>query len=535
MNRVKNVKAIVLLLFSFSIVAAVTIFTDDFDNSRLNWNANEVVLTPTSVQSSAFGKVGTYAVDGFVYGRPLYLPNTTISSTVYNVLIVATMHNSIYAFNADSPGSAALWHVGPLATSRTSYPNGGNFFYGLEVGCLATPVVDVVNNLLYVLCTNSTPTWVLYKLNLSTGATVGSVVLSGQVIGTGDSTGPTADLTSGANLLFYPDFELGRAGLTLASSNVYAAFSGYDDVHPWHGWVIGYGTSSLTQIGIWCTTPNGYGGGVWQSSGGTADSSGNMYFATGNGNYDGTANFANSVVKLSSTVALSDWYTPTNWAALSAADADISSGRPMLIPSTNLLTFGMKDFNVYSINSTCMGQLGGTVGGCTAPQIFATGSGTVSSHSGVYGGMYMNGVGYFPNVVGSLYGFSLSGSTWNTTPLATTSSTYAFPGIQITGSSNGASTGVVWGLSLATGAYNSGQVGVLRAFDPSSLNELWNSSTLTTNNLGQVNKFASPVVANGRVYVNASNNVVVFGLAATGISSTQGGGNAVMNGQAVIH
>lgn len=529
---------LVLGLITTTLLAVVTITTSDFDNSRLNWNASEIVLTPTAVQGVSFGKLASYVVDGYVYGRPLYLPGITISGSVYNVLIVVTMHDSVYAFNADAPGSAPLWHSGPLATSRTTYPNPGGFFYAREIGCLATPAADVTNNLLYVLCTNSTPTWVLYQINLSTGATSNSVVLSGTVVGTGDPTGPVSDKTSGSNLLFYPDYELSRAGLTLSNGNIYTSFAGYDDTHPWHGWILGYSTSSLSQIGVICITPNGYGGGIWQSSGGlVSDGSGNLFAAgTGNGDYNGTANFANSFVKLNSTLSITDWYTPTNWATMEAQDLDISSGRPMLIPSANLLVLGEKDFNIYSVNTSCMGHLSGTVGGCTAPQIFPTNaSGVTNSHSGVYGGMFMNGIGYFPNVSGSLYSFSLSGSTWNTTPVATTSSSYSFPGIQITGSSNGVSTGVVWGLSFSGSAYGTAQNGTLRAFDPSTLSELWNSGTLASNNIGQVNKFASPVIANGKVFVNSTNSVVVFGLATTATSSTQNGGQISNGGQLKIH
>lgn len=528
-------KRLLVLLIAACGALAVTIFTDDFDNSRLNWNASETVLTPTVVQGASFGKLASYAVDGYVYARPLYIAGVTISAKTYNVLIVTTMHNSVYAFNADSPGSFPLWHAGPLATSRTTYPNAGGFLYGQEVGCLATPVADVANNLLYVLCTNSTPTWVLYQINLSTGATANSVILSGSVVGTGDPTGPISDRTSGANLLFYPDYSLSRAGLTLSGTKVYLGFAGYDDVHPWHGWVFGYNTTDLSQSGIWCTTPNGFGGGIWQSSGGTASSSGNLYFATGNGNWDGITSYGNSVIKLTSAVALSDFFTPTNWAALSALDADVASGRPMLIPSTNLLVFGMKDFNVYSINSACMGQLGGTANGCTAPQVFATNaSGVTNNHSGIYGGMYMNGTGYFPNVSGKLYGFTLTGSTWNTTPF-TTSASYSFPGIQITGSSNGASTGVVWGLSFAGSAYGTPQTGTLRAFNPSTLVELWNSGTNSANNLGTVSKYASPVVANGMVFVASANSVTVFGIAAPNSNAIQSAGQVTIGGQVTVH
>jgi hypothetical protein len=504
-------KLICILAFCVALVTGQT--TDHQDNSRNAWNSAETILNPSVLSSVQV--LGSYSVDGAVWAQPVIAPGTP------NVAIVATMHGSVYAFNADLPGSAPLWHAGPLVTSRTSYP-AFTQFYGGEIGCLATPVMDVPNGHVFALCGSSAPSWTLFELDLKTGAVIGSVVVTASVAGTGD-TG--ADTVVGGNIVFYPAFELGRAGLTLANGNVYLAFSAYADTHPWHGWVIGYNASTLDQVGAICTTPNGGGGGIWQSSGGLAvDSAGNLYVATGNGTYDGTADFAMSVLKLSPSLQILDWFTPSNYASLSTADADTSSGRVLLPPGTGLAVVGTKDFNVYSIRTGCMGHLGGTVGGCTAPQIFATGSGTVGSASGVYGGTFASGVGYFPNTGGSLYAFALSWGSWSTTALATTSATFGFPGAQTTISSNGASSGLVWAVTFASSAFSSPQPSTLRAFDPVSLAELWNSGT----SLPNAPKFAAPTIANGKVYVATLTGVTVFGIPAP--SSGGGGSSIKVNG-----
>ncbi len=521
-------KFILPLVFVCAIFGAV-IATDHVDIGRTGWNPSETVLTPTAVAGGSFGKTGVYSIDGYSYAQTLFIPSITIFSVIRNVAIAVTMHNSVYAFNADAPGSFPLWHTTLPITSRTSYPDDG-FLLRMQVGCLSTPAADVTNSYLFVVCASDVPTWVLYKLDLTTGSILSSVVVTATVTGTGDTNG-IADNTSGPNLIFYPYYELARSGLTIANNNVYVAFSAYDDTHPWHGWVMGYSESSLSQIGAICLSPNGFGAGIWHASGGVVvDGNGNLYVATGNGDYNGVKNFGNSVVKLSPTLVILDWYTPTNWAALLSGDLDISSGRPFIVPGTDLVVVGFKDFNIYSIHTSCMGHVGGTVGGCTAPQIFVTnGSGVTSFSSGVFGGMFMNGIGYFPVTNDKLYAFSLSGTTWNTTA-TTTSSTFFPKGVQVEGSSNGALTGVVWGLSLKAAAFTVPVLGTLRAFNPSTLSELWNSDSTVVNQLGIVPKFVSPVIANGTVFVSGSNVITTYGLAAAAGVSSQSGGNVVRAG-----
>lgn len=521
-------KTLLILVPCALAALAVTIATNYVDNSRTGANTAETVLAP----SMTFRKLGLYGVDGPVFAQPLFIPSVTIGATTYDLLVTATLAGTAYAFDANNIASSPLWST-HLSDPRVTYPDGGGLYHN-PVGCLSTPVVDVANSNVFVSCTNNIPTHVLYKLSLTTGTVVSSVVMTTTATGTGDPIG--GDRAGGGVVTFYPNFEAQRPGLTLANGNVYVAFGSYADTRPWHGWIMAYRTSDLTQVGSFCTTPNSYGGAIWQSGGGlagglTVDAGGNIYTATGNGTYDGATNFGDTLLKLSPTLALVDWFTPSTQANLEAVDADVSSGRPMIIPGTTQVVFGVKDFNVYSIDSTCMGKLGGTVGGCV-PQIFPTNaSGVAGPGTGIYGGMFLNGIGYFPNVGGKVYGFNIAGSTWNATPTATTSASFVFPGLQMSGSCNGTSNCIVWGISFNSNPLTSAATGTLRAFNPSTLAEIWNSDTTASDSLGTPTKFAPPTVANGKVFVaTVDGKIAVYGI--TSASSLTG--QASISGQAVI-
>jgi hypothetical protein len=386
------------------------------------------------------------------------------------------------------------------------------------VGFLGTPAVDQSAGYIYAVCANNTPNWIIRKFNLTTGATVTTTTLAPSVTGTGDPNGGVADKVTGGVLSFYAKYSTCRPGLTLANSNVYVACGSYDDVDPWHGWVISYDTATLTQQAVWCSTPNGGGGSFWNAGGGLAvDGSGNLYGVTSNGDYNGTSNFSMSAVKLSSSLALVDWFTPSNYSTLSAGDIDLGSGQPMLIPGTSLLVWAAKDYNVYSVNTGCMGHLAGTVGGCTAPQVFLSNpSPPANMQAGVYLNSFMNGVGYFTTVnvsqsdvitAAALYACTLTGSTWNTSCTAS-SSTWLYPGPVTAGSINGTSNGILWMITPNGNAHLASTTGVLRAVNPANVNtEYWNSGTT-----GNLVKFVPPTIADGKVFVATQNSVIEYSI-----------------------
>ena len=485
-----------------------TVSTARFDNTRDGWNTQEYLLTGTNVTSN-FGKLGSYTTDGYIFAQPLFVPGIVTSGVQHDLLIVATMNNSVYAFDANSLSSTAVWHVN-LGTARTSYPDQDPDIYGGKLGVLSTPVADMPNNHLFVVSATPTPTYVLYELNLATGATVSNVTITGQVPGTGDPDG--GDCLNGANVVFCPAIESQREALTLANGNVYIGFGSFGDVRPWHGWIIGYSASTLARTGLLCTSPSGYGAGVWAAASGLAvDAAGYLYGFTGNGTYDGSAEWAETFLKLSPTLAIVDWFTPANYADLTAADLDVSSGSTMLIPNSSLLFGSGKDSRLIVVNTANMGHLQGS--GQAPQQIFNFGSNLL------YEGVLFPGVGaYYQNsAFGGSSSFPLQAFHWNGTSFsstAVTGSSYGFPGGQYSGSSNGLANGILWSTNCSScnGQPANPPAGTLYALNPLTLAQIY-SSGAGVDALGLMSKFAPPVVANGRVYVaTQSSAVAIYGL-----------------------
>jgi hypothetical protein len=521
------------LILAITLQAQTSQFTDHTDNSRLATVTDETRLTPTNV-AVQFGKLATLSLDGKVYTQPLYIPNLSISSVLHNVVFAGSNNNSMYAWDADN--FTQLWTTGSLDTPCTSSCSG--FKWGLNydntVGIFSAPVIDAANGWLFVVTHTNATAYNLYKLNLTTGATIASTTLTASV-----APSTASDAVSGV-LTFNPDQATQRAGLTLANGNVYVMFSSVRDVVPWHGWIMARSETDLSVVADYCTNWNQNGGGIWQSnSGASVDASGNLYVVTGNGgtdsatwtsSYDGVTEFSMSILKLSPALVLLDWYTPADYAAQNAVDTDLGSSHPMLVPNpasagNYLVVTGGKNYQVYSVPSQCMGHLGGTVGGCPGAQVFATGTDS-GAHLGIYGDCFMNNVAYFPNTAGLLYSFALLNTgLFNTTP--TTGSTTAFPGAMLTGSINGTSNAVLWAITADTSTLVAPGAGKLRALNATTLVEIYNSGSL----LGNVSKFLSPTVGGGKVFAPTyDSSVIVFGL----LPSTVVSGKAVVSGKSVI-
>ena len=159
---------------------------------------------------------------------------------------------------------------------------------------------------------------------------------------------------------------------------------------------------------------------------------GDVIFSTGNGDYDGLTLFSQSIVRLNgSTLALVDWYTPSDWSSTNALDSDLGSSPAILIPGTTKVVTGSKDYRIFAADYTCLGHLGGSVGGCEPAQVFYTNASTaITNHSGVYNGKFFNGAAYFPNTGGKIYKFAFSSGSFDTTPI-TSAATYEFPGSNV--------------------------------------------------------------------------------------------------------
>ncbi len=499
------------------------ITTGQYDMGRTAANLNETILNTGNVNGSQFGKLFSWPVDGWIFAQPLYMPGVRISGVSANVVYVATMHNSVYAFDADNPPAPPLWqtNLGPSVPAPSGNGCPDSRFTGPELGIVSTPVIDPATNTLYVV--SAAPSGggfshYLHALDITTGnEQAGSPVkIQASVPGTG------YDAVNGTVTLSTASTDIQRTALLLANGSVYAGFGNCGpDNDPWHGWIVGYSTTNLqNQTLVFNSTPNGGQGGIWQSGRGlAADSSGNLYFTTGNATPNASSDAAVTtgndtddaaqgdypmrLLQLSAGGNLMGSYPPANYASLNTYDLDFSSSGPLLIPGTNLLLAGGKDgvMNVFSSSDLS-----------TPQQSFqATGSSACSySHDGcqqIHDLAFWNNTLYVWGSKDVLRAYSFGGNTFATTPASQNTIQTGYRPASLAVSANSTqSAGVVWALTSDA---------VLHAFDASNVaNELWNSSQNATRDaLASSPRFTEPTIANGRAYIaTQSKQVVVYGL-----------------------
>jgi uncharacterized protein (TIGR03437 family) len=441
-----------------------------------------------------------------------------INGATHNVLYVATQHNTIFAFDADSTVPQVLWQTNLGASVPATLLFGPYGDIANEVGILGTPAIDLQRRVIYAVSDNfegGAPVFHLHALDLATGNEQlgGPVTISGSVAGTGSGG-------DGTTVPFNPQQHIQRPGLLLANGAVYIAFGSHGDQSPFHGWLMSYDAGDLThQLAVYMSTPNGDGGSFWQSGRGpAADSAGNVYALTGNGDYDGQQNFGESLLKFSPTLTLTGSFTPSNWQSLSANDADIAAG-PALINNRTYVGAD-KAGNLYLLDSTAMGQPGAQNG--NAFQVFSVSPSAIFNFAiwdrGDNALLYIQGRG------DTLKCFQFATTGFNSIPLSQSSSPVNYVRLGMTLSANGTldGTGILWEI---TGNYNDASTNAtLHAYDASNLaNELWNSDMNPAHDsMGPIVKFVSPTVANGKVYAPSLNNsVMIYGLYSSGIGQPQ--------------
>jgi hypothetical protein len=530
--------ALCLALASLAIATAgpiraqqLDITTEAYDNNRSLANLNETILNTSNVNVATFGKLFSQPVDGAIYAQPLYLQGIQVNGATHNVVYVATMNDSVYAFDADSntgTNSAPLWFdnfsnppsiVAPLTGDGTIVTDSG------QVGIESTPVIDLSSNTLYVVTLNTQAgayVYQLHALNIFTGAEKfgGPVVIGGSVPGSGIGN-VNGTVTFNANL------HMQRPALALASGTVFVAFGSFGDQGTYFGWIMGYNATTLAQTSIVCTTPNADLGAVWMGGGGPViDGSGNAYYMTGNGPFDGLTSFGDSLVKYSTTngqLSLADWFAPDNFSYLAANDLDFGTTGPIMLTGTNLIAGVGKFGTLYLMNSGSLGHE--QTGNGQILQSLAVGSSVFT------GPAYYNrttGAGpwlYVWPIAGYLKAYHFNGATLDATPASMSAfpaETNSFPA-SLAISANGSTTGsgILWAAmpSVANAYGTSAAAGVLYAFDAANLNTvLWNSNqNAVRDNLGIWSKFRSPVVANGKVYVGSLQNSVTEAPAALNV------------------
>ena len=466
-------------------------------------------------------------MDDDIYAQPLYVLNPAISGQgTHNVVYVATMSDSLYAFDADT--GVQLWKdnfassVGATSVPFANFAFAGNSNISGNLGILSTPVIDPSTNILYlVACTleNNTMVYRLHAVDIASGREpYTNVVISG-------SYGGAA---------FDAPHQTQRVSLVLSGNQVVFGFGAVeaeaDDEGGYSGWVMAYNKTSLVQSGIFAAVTTGtQGGGVWQSGRPpVVDSSGYVYVFTGNGytgGYNGVNDFSESAIKLNPAAGLSlvDWFTPDNWSAMDGSDLDLSSSGPLLIPGTSLLAGAGKSGILYVLNTANLGKETSTDSGAVQEQSI-----TASSVAGgVRGGpVYWqrsaaNGGSLLYDWAGDdwVKAYPFNGTTFATSPNSQGSGSQVYPGGILALSANGdtAGSGILWATVVASGdAYsNPGDPGVLYALDANNVStDLWDSTMNSArDNYGNFAKFVPPLVVNGKVYVATfSKQVAVYGL-----------------------
>ncbi len=494
-------KVLALFALSVALLFGQSVTQQDYDSNASGANTSEMILTPTSVARGLGLRCKLQGDGQAIYAQPLVAAG--VGPSGHDLIVFATLGNHAYAY--DGQTCAQVWATSQFDTPRPDPGQATQLLYGSAVGCLSTGVLDIPNNWYFLVCENNTPAWVLRKLNLTTGAVIASQTVSMQVPG----TGTTGDTIIGGMLQFTATNQIQREGLVLSGGNIYFAFAAAAEPYagniPWHGWMPEY-NESLVQQHVFCTTPNGNGGSIWAGTF-AVDVSGNLYAITGNGDWDGTANYSMSYLKLSPALALLDFWTPSDWAALSAADIDLGSNRAFLIPGTTYVMSVGKDFKLTVLDTTSMGHLNGT-----PHQQFTINGTTPTDVTGSYAGMLMNNVYYTPTTNAGFFSFAFNTGTalFNTSPNRTFQQ--SFPGGIPAGSANGTNSGLVWIVTPAADAEVSAQAGTLRAFDAGSLIEIWNSGLNANDALGNMAKFAIPTISHGQVYVSTQSGWVgVYG------------------------
>jgi PQQ enzyme repeat len=511
-----------LLVASGAVPAGTDVLTYKYDLSRSGQNPSESTLTLANVTPSGFGLLRNLPVDGKVDAQPLYISRLSVSGSQHNVVFAATEHDSVYAFDADT--GSVLWQATLLETGEALSDPHGCTQVTPEIGVTSTPVIDRsagAHGTLYVVAmskdASSNYHQRLHALDLTTGA---------ELLGGPAEIAAVYPAAGGGTSTFSPGQYEERAALLLLNGTIYTSWTSHCDAPPYFGWIIAFSGSTLARTAVLNVAPNsgGVGPSIWMSGGGpAADSAGNIYLLTANGAFEtaldangfpSRQDYGNSFLKISTaggSLSVADYFTMYNEVAESASDQDLGSGGGMLLPDLtdstktvrHLMIGAGKDGNIYVVNRDSMGKFNSSgntqiwqqVSGALMSSIFSTPA-------------YFNGTVYYGDVGETLKAFTISAAKLNATPQSQSPSQFVYPGTAPTVSANGTSNAIVW-------AHENANPAVLHAYDAANLaRELYNSNQAAGNrdHFGAGNKFITPAVADGKVFVGTTAGVAVFGL-----------------------
>jgi hypothetical protein len=503
-----------------AVISGTDVTTYKNDLGRTGQNLTETTLTPANVNSATFGLLRRLAVDSRVDAQPLYLSQLKIADANHNVVFVATERDSVYAFDADT--GTMLWHVSLLATGESPSNDHGCAQVTPNIGVTSTPVIDRnagARGMLYAVAMSVDSQSNFHQRLHALDVTTGAELLSGPT-----EIAATFTANNGTISTFEAKYYEERAALTLSTGVIYTTWTSHCDAPPYSGWIIAYSQSTLAHMASLNIAANSNKGpAIWMAGGGPAvDAAGNIYLLSANGAFETTLDskgfpngqdFGNSFLKISaaaSGLSVLDYFTMSNEVAESKADQDLGSGGEMLLPdlkdATNTVRHLMigagKDANIYVVDRDSMGKFNSAGNSIVQTLINALPGGIWSTPA------YFNGTVYYGEVSGTLKAFSIANAKLVPTPQSQSSTQFAYPGTAPSVSANGSANGIVW-------AHENTNPAVLHAYDASNLaHELYssNQAPAARDHLGGGNKFITPTVADGKVFVSSGESVSIFGL-----------------------
>jgi hypothetical protein len=540
--------ALAAVLLAASPGLATDVLTFHNNPARTGLNDHETILTPANVNQDSFGLLFNLPVDGKVDAQPLYVSSLPIRGVGRkNVVVVATEHDSVYAFDSDA--GTLYWHVSLLGDNEVPSDQRACDQITPEIGVSATPVIirDSDNpGTIYLVAMSKTvekkktPAYHqrLHALALADGSEVGGSPVEIKASFPGKGAGNDG----GGHLIFHPADYKDTAALLLHDNIIYTAWTSHCEIAPYTGWIIGYHVHSLARVTTLNVNPNGRpassflpdgsGNSFWGSGAGlSADNNGFLYGLTESGPFgelspDGfpkNGDYGDTFLKLSAQpLEVVDYFTPYNQPQQAANDTDLGSGGTLILPNmttasgeiVHLAVGAGKDGNIYVVNRNRMGKINQkTLDNSNVYQEIQNALG-----GPVFGSpAYFNGHLFYGPVNSTLKQFTFHDGLLSTNATSATTNSFDDRGTTPSISSYGNESGIVWAYENAL----SGNA-ILHAYNALDLTqELYNSTQAPNSRdaFGQANKFIVPTICNGKVLVATTNSVGVFGLLA--VKATQ--------------
>jgi len=528
-RRGRSVSFGLFCLICFSLCAAqvssatdVTTYHNDI--ARTGQNLRENILTTSNVNSSGFGKLFTFPVDGIIDAQPLYLSAVSIPGRgTHDVVYTVTENDSVYAFEADT--GIPIWRVSMLGSGETPSDDHSCGQISPQIGVTSTPVIDRSSGphgTIYVVAMSKNSSNYfqrIHALDITTGAEEfgGPVTVRAKYPGTGDNS-------HNGFVVFDPGQYAERQGLLLLNHVLYTAWTSHCDERPYTGWLIGYNEGTLVPTSVLNLTPNGSEGSIWQSGSGIASDGQNLFFLDANGTFDTKldkkgfphkGDYGNGFIKVSTTnkkLQVADYFNMFDTVTESDEDEDLGSGGVVVLPDmkdakgkVRQLAIGAgKDRRIYIVDRNNMGKFNPNNDNAIYQEIdgaLQNGEWATSA--------YFNGNIYYGPVGNHLLQFKFWQARLSASPHSRSAASFTFPGTTPSVSANGSSNGIVWTIE------HSDPNDVLHAYDATNLaNELYNSNQAGNqrDQFGTASHFGTPMIVNGKVYVGTSKNVTVFGL-----------------------